>query len=274
MPITKRNYQPGVYEAITDEPLDDVAPVLNTWYYFKVDGWSHVLSDVVLKQSGTPIPGTAYELTEDEKYTDREAGESGKTLYGKWRIVDVAYDLIATTISANNFGSYVDNEAIKKKFDDLSADQVSYDNSVSGLTADDVQEAIDEIVAGSVYVPPSFGSEVTILSTSVSAARTDTVKIENANPQTKLQYGALKISIETTTTYIISVYIIPSTTGAEAGATSWAKVLDIASGASPSSTIVQLPMGMYRVYVYLSGGGSAFTYSLKYRVVDSNVTYP
>jgi hypothetical protein len=121
MAVTKLNYVPGASETLTNEPLDDL-PVLNTWYYFAIDGWSHVMSDIVLKQSGSPIPGTAYELTIDDKYTDLEADESGKTLYAMWRIVDGTYDLIATTLSGSNFGTYVDNERVQAKLDLIQPD--------------------------------------------------------------------------------------------------------------------------------------------------------
>ena len=116
MAVIKLDYIPGSYEAITDEPLDDT-PVLNTWYHFTIDGWSHAMSDIVLKQGGSVVPTSAYELTIDEKYKAREVSESGKTLYGLWRIVDGTYDAIATTISGNNFASYVSNENVQAQID-------------------------------------------------------------------------------------------------------------------------------------------------------------
>ena len=116
MAVTKLDYIPGSYEAITDEPLDDT-PVLNTWYHFTIEGWSHAMSDIALKQGGSVIPTSAYELTIDTKYTAREVSESGKTLYGLWRIVDGTYDAIATTISGNNFASYVSNENVQAQID-------------------------------------------------------------------------------------------------------------------------------------------------------------
>lgn len=167
MAITQLNYSPGIYEVITDEALDGL-PVLNTWYYLKIDGWSHVISDIVLKQGGTPLPGAAYELTVDTKYTDREVNESGKTLYAKWRIVNGTYDLIATTVSGNNFGTYVDNETVKSKLAALPAADVSYDNTSSGLTAIDVQDAIDEVysmvcpVGGIIAWHKSFANTPTL----------------------------------------------------------------------------------------------------------------
>jgi hypothetical protein len=152
MALTRFNYQPGQYETCTDETLVPASPVLNTWYNFEIGQWKYALADVVLKQSGVAIPTSAYELAIDTKYTTKEAGESGKTVYSKWRIVNATYDEIATTVSGNNFGTYIDNAKLDSRLDALEAfdaaldaGEVPYDNSTSGLTADDVQAAIDEI---------------------------------------------------------------------------------------------------------------------------------
>jgi hypothetical protein len=152
MALARFNYQPGQYETCTDETLIPASPVLNTWYNFEIGDWKHAISDVVLKQGGIAIPASAYELAIDTKYTAREAGESGKTVYAKWRIVNATYDEIATTVSGNNFGTYIDNAKLDSRLDALEAfdaaldaGEVPYDNSASGLTADDVQAAIDEI---------------------------------------------------------------------------------------------------------------------------------
>jgi hypothetical protein len=152
MALTRFNYQPGQYETCTDETLIPASPVLNTWYNFEIGDWKHALSDVVLKQSGVAIPTSAYELAIDTKYTAREVGESGKTVYAKWRIVNATYDEIATTVTGNNFGTYIDNAKLDSRLDALEAfdaaldaGEVPYDNSTSGLTATDTQAAIDEI---------------------------------------------------------------------------------------------------------------------------------
>lgn len=152
MALTRFNYQPGQYETCTDETLVPASPVLNTWYNFEIGDWKHAISDVVLKQGGLAIPTSAYELAIDTKYTAREVGESDKTIYAKWRIVDATYDEIATTVSGNNFGTYIDNAKLDSRLDALEAfdaaldaGEVPYDNSTSGLTATDVQAAIDEI---------------------------------------------------------------------------------------------------------------------------------
>jgi len=152
MALTRFNYNPGQYETCTDETLVPASPVLNTWYNFEIGDWKHAISDVVLKQAGSPIPEAAYELAIDTKYTAREAGESGKTVYAKWRIVNATYDEIATTVSGNNFGTYIDNAKTDSRLDALEAFDaaldaaaVPYDNATSGLAATDVQAAIDEI---------------------------------------------------------------------------------------------------------------------------------
>lgn len=116
MAITKLNYVPGAFEAITDEAIEDV-PALDTWYYFKLDTWVHLMADIVLKQSAVVIPESAYELTKDTKYTSRETNESAKIVYAKFKITNVTYAGIATTISGSNFGTYVDNEGVQEKLD-------------------------------------------------------------------------------------------------------------------------------------------------------------
>jgi len=220
MAITKFNYVPGAYEAITDEPLDD-SPVLNTWYYFEINGWSHVISDVVLKQGGTPLPGTAYELTVDTKYTNLENGESGKTLYGLWRIVDGTYDLIATTVSGNNFGSYVDNEAmlntfLKKTGDDLEANTVTFteDNEGSGsaltLDLDDSNMFYFDKTSGTTIgvVLTNGGSGTYILRMKNSVGSAVTVTFATSATVTVIKYvnGASNFTLPSGKTGLFTMY--------------------------------------------------------------------
>jgi hypothetical protein len=159
MAITKLNYVPGAFEAVTAETLDDT-PVLNTWYSFTIDGWKHALADVDLIQGGSSIPSAAFEISLDTEYTARETTESGKSIYGAWRIVNATYAGITTSITGYNFGSYVDNEGVNSKIDALEtlipadASELDYDNSTSGLSADNVQDAIDEVVG--MAAPPPF----------------------------------------------------------------------------------------------------------------------
>ena len=56
----------------------------------------------------------------------------------------VTYDGTESGLSATNVQSAIDELAgeIPSSFD---ADEITYDNTTSGLTADDVQEAIDEV---------------------------------------------------------------------------------------------------------------------------------
>lgn len=150
MPATKLDYVPGAYEALTSETLDDT-PVNNTWYHFNLDGWPLAMSDIVLVSDGdTLVLGTDYELAADAGYTSEEVSQSGKTVYAMWRIINASYEGLAVIMSGNNFGSYVSNEAMKDYVDAQvgghdAADEISYDNTTSGLTATDVQAAIDEI---------------------------------------------------------------------------------------------------------------------------------
>ena len=131
MALSKLNYNPGVSETATDEPLADT-PVLNTWYNFRIGNYSHAFADVVLKQAAVALPAAAFELAPDSKYTDAEVGKSDKTIYGMWRIVDAGYAGNATTISGENFGSYLDNEIMERRLplliktvvSDIGGDQV------------------------------------------------------------------------------------------------------------------------------------------------------
>lgn len=113
MSVSKRNYIRGDYETITAEPVG--SPVLDEWTYFVLDGFfKFEVADVSLSQGGSPIPSSAYELAIDEKWTAEEAksGGTASTLYKMFRVTDVTYAGIATTIAGKNFGSMVDNEAV------------------------------------------------------------------------------------------------------------------------------------------------------------------
>jgi hypothetical protein len=278
MAITQYNYSPDTYEAITDEALDD-SPVLNTWYYFEIDGWKHTISDVVLKQAGVELPTSAYELTIDQKYTDSEENESGKTLYAMWRIVDGSYDLIATTVSGNNFGSYVDNETIAGKLDTLQteidsisfdADEIAYDNTVSGLTADEVQAAIDELASGGSYVPPTLGSEVVAYSASLSGSTTASFEIkEPPNYAGKSAEAYVKFTSTKTGGSIVSIdlYMISSVSGTESGSTGWAKVTGL------GERIFKLQPGLYRIYIYFIGPSGTGDVSVKYKWANTQISY-
>jgi len=278
MAITQYNYSPGVYEAITDEALDD-SPVLNTWYYFAVDGWDHTISNVVLKQGGSAIPESAYELTIDQKYTDSEENESAKTLYAMWRIVDDSYDLIATTVSGNNFGSYVDNENIKAQLDAFSAElssftaaDVSYNNSVSGLAANEVQAAIDEVVAGgAAYIPPTLSSETTVLTTSKTSTGTNYFTVKDPSHLISTGQNAIvEISGTGGNPCDFDLYLSSSITGSESGSSSWASLLNILSFSTRKVYLI-LPIGRYAIYSLRTAG--SYTLSVKYKIIDTKLSY-
>lgn len=286
MAVAKLDYIPGDFEGLTDEPLDD-SPVLNTWYHFTINGWSHVFSDIVLKQGGTPLPGAAYELEIDTKYTEREVSESGKTIYGLWRIVDGTYDEIATTISGNNFASYVSNENTQSQLDEFlselnsfTAADVDYDNSGSGLTATKVQSAIDEIVAGgSSFVPPTLGSETTALTFDLTGPNgTDGFEIENPSVSiSTAQFAMVHFRVDTLvggSPDIVSLYLVSSSTAAEAGSTSWARIIANVASTDTTDLYLHLPVGIYRLY-YVSnqGGTGSAKVVVKYKIVDSKLSY-
>lgn len=169
MALTRLNYAPGQYETCTNETLTPASPVLNTWYHFEIGDWKHLLSDIVLKQGGSAIPAAAFELAEDTKYTAREATESGKTIYAKWRIVDGDYDAIATTVSGNNFGSYIDNEKLDARLDALEEIKTIVETgSVSGASQNiDIAIAFSKVVDVSLVSIVAAGNRYIISSNGV-----------------------------------------------------------------------------------------------------------
>lgn len=305
MALTRLNYAPGQYETCTNEVLIPSSPVLNTWYHFEIGDWKHLLSDIVLKQGGSAIPAAAFELAEDTKYTAREVTESGKTIYAKWRIVDTDYDAIATTVSGNNFGSYIDNEKLDSRLDALEAfdaaldaGEVPYDNSSSGLTATDVQAAIDEIQGDAskiVYdnstsglaadnikeavdelaaavLPWTKGSEVSGLSYTGSDA-TKVSYFTIADPSTAIataQFAVVKFTAQMTAGGSGVLYLCEASPSGEAGGTHFAKLFNITTSAV--STVLLLPVGRYAVYSTTSGAPNR-TITVVYKILDTKISY-
>lgn len=274
MAITKLNYVPGESETITDETLSPAAPVIDTWYHFEIGDWSHVMSDIVLKQSATPIPTNAYELAIDTKYTAREAAETGDTLYAMFKITNGTYAGILTTISGENFGTYVDNESIESRFNNLAADDISYDNTVSGLTAEELQAAVDELAA-LAPLNPSLGSEVTALSTTSTVTATFSFKIEDPDDSiTNGQNAIVKFSALGTAPGTRAWHLISSSSGAEAGSTSWPKIIDMGTFSAAKDVYLILPIGWYRLYQSVpSGGVTSGTQTVKYKIIDTKQSY-
>lgn len=121
MAITKRNYIPGEFEEVLNIQQPQINP--NTWVYFVLDDYfKFELSDIVIRVDSEtgPIltPGTDYELSRDDFYTDLESNYSGKILYGMIRYTNPAYSARTPFVSGNNFGTMVDNEQMKKYVDD------------------------------------------------------------------------------------------------------------------------------------------------------------
>lgn len=115
MPLSKLDYIPGDYDAVSSQAMDDI-PINNTWYHFSVDGFKHAMSDLVLVSDGdTLVLGTDYELATDTNYTSEESGQSGKTVYAMWRIINDVYEGLTMTVSGNNFGAYISNEVIENR---------------------------------------------------------------------------------------------------------------------------------------------------------------
>lgn len=287
MALTRFNYQPGQFEACTDETLTPASPVLNTWYNFEIGDWKHAISDVVLKQSGSPIPESAYELAIDTKYTTREAGESGKTVYAKWRIVNATYDEIATTVSGNNFGTYIDNAKLDSRLDALEAfdaaldaEAVPYDNSTSGLSATDVQAAIDEVDGLVDAIPVSTLSTGTVLlnGSNTSATFTGNFLVTGGTPNgTNILEQAVQISIArpASTSYTVNYYISPSISGAETGSTSWWNPITRTSGQGSLSIYVKLQPGLYRLHIVQSSatGSDVTAYTITQKTITPGLTW-
>jgi hypothetical protein len=113
----QRDIKPGVFETISNVFIGTF--VLNEWTHFKLDGdYKFLLSDIVIKEGGTTIPGSNYEIAPDTKATTQESGLSGKTLYGQIRITNITYTGVELNVSGSNFGSYVSNESNVEYIDD------------------------------------------------------------------------------------------------------------------------------------------------------------
>lgn len=123
MAVTKRNYVPNEYEAITTESIGSL--VIDTWSYFELDSYyKFLVSDVVITYSGGTVPSSAYELQVDSKYTSSETGLTDKTLYGMIKITNATYAGTELFVTGNNFGTYTDNEATVAYINSLVANPI------------------------------------------------------------------------------------------------------------------------------------------------------
>ncbi len=88
----------------------------------------------------------AYDTTLNAVVCDNGSGFSAvDTDSDEQLAAEVAYDNVASSLTAENVQDAIDELAVS--ITDVDADEVSYDNVVSGLTATDVQAAIDELAA-------------------------------------------------------------------------------------------------------------------------------
>lgn len=88
---------------------------------------------------------------------------------------------------------------------EIEAQNVSYDNTTSGLTADDVQSAIDEVYAaipvGPSGAPISFGNASSVTATSTFTIDEQLIKTASANNGTYAKlYGGFTIDLSNQTT--------------------------------------------------------------------------
>jgi hypothetical protein len=111
MAVTKLNYVPGEFEAVTAE-ASGVITFGASQYFVLLDSFKFVLADVAAYADGVLMLPSEYTLYTDVKYTNLESTRSTKTLYAKIEVTNAAHDGKALTVDGNNFGSYTDNEAV------------------------------------------------------------------------------------------------------------------------------------------------------------------
>lgn len=190
-------------------------------------------------------------------------------------------EVLATNALTGQYLRLLDGASGEVDFATIAASEVSYDNSTSGLTATDVQEAIDEIVG---LIPPSFsgydtiqnnGSSLTnrnvlnfdgnylIASDNVSPARTNvTLSITNLEPALNLANLSGDINLATQVTGILGVANID--VAAIAGSTTFLTSLNLAniSGTISLTTQVTGQLGPTNINVVSLAANATFLTNL------------
>lgn len=162
MAILKRNYTAGDFESVTQQHAGAITA--GVYQYFVFEGYfKFELSDIIV-YAGSPltiVDSSLYDLVVDQKYTEKEVGFSGKTLYAMIRFNDISLDGSDFYVSGNNFGTMVDNEEVKRYIDD------KINNAVisAQITSPSLSELQDLVDAGvSVFMADTSGG-LTILPT-------------------------------------------------------------------------------------------------------------
>lgn len=125
MAITKRDYVPGKFEVITMTVAGGVTA--NNYQYFKLDGFLlFELADIIVEIGGEVVSESDYELLQDEKYTSLETTKSGKSLKSMIKFTNAALNGLEFSVSGNNFGTMLSNEALKAYIDDVAGVKYPY----------------------------------------------------------------------------------------------------------------------------------------------------
>lgn len=170
MTIEKRNYVPGDFVNLVQQKAGVVQA--GQYQYFVLDDYfKYELSDIIV-YSGSPlavVDPSLYDLVVDQKYTNLESGYSAKTLYSMIRINDAGLDGLDFYVSANNFGTMVDNEQVKKYVDD----------QISGIPVDD-SEKLPGVYENKDHVAKVSDTEISIVAGSAVIRKSNLQKFEIA----------------------------------------------------------------------------------------------
>jgi hypothetical protein len=173
---------------------------------------------------------------------------------------------VATDATLSGDGTSGDPLSVEKL---ATARTIALTGDVTGSTTFDGSGDVSIATTGGGY-SPTLGSEVTVGATTVSASLTVTIDIEGAvTTHSNGQYALVKFE-RGASTLTTTLYLIPAITGAESGSASWPEVCLLPSG---GRVVLMLPIGRYRAYLNVTGGGISFNYSIKYKIVNSLISY-
>jgi len=167
MSVTKRNYVPGSYEVVDKEPCGTIQA--GVFQHFVLDDYfKFIMADISVFHGITQLPldPVAYTLAVDQKYTEIESEFTGKQLYAMIKITASQYNGEPFFVSGKNYGTFVDNEQMKKYVDDNSGS--------TNLTVIDRD-------SDSLVIKPSSG-----LGAEIPAATTSLAGLMTADDKTEL----------------------------------------------------------------------------------------
>lgn len=146
-------------------------------------------------------------------------------------------------------------EAIKTGGGDLTGDEIAYDNTTSGLTAEDVQAAIDELATGSggggVSSVNGQTGDVTLTATDISAANTN---LSNLSTPTSINQDLLFVN-----------------KNIRIGASAFSGGNPLANIHTSAVTLADLvPSSTFNVYIACSGQSQSYTIQLPTNAPTAN----